>query len=124
MELIVWCGVSTFLWGALTGSFLGDLIPRLVTMLDPGSTFTMPALFTPLDDIVMIMIGSLVLGVVQILTGMTVSVVKKIRDGPRAGRSVRRGDLVGDPGGTGRDGVRAWPCRPRRRSWPQRGRSS
>ena len=81
MELIVWCGVSTFLWGALTGSFLGDLIPRLVTMLDPGSTFTMPALFTPLDDIVMIMIGSLVLGAVQILTGMTVSVVKKIRDG-------------------------------------------
>ena len=41
----------------------------------------MPALFTPLDDIVMIMIGSLVLGAVQILTGMTVSVVKKIRDG-------------------------------------------
>ena len=50
-------------------------------MLNPNSTFEMPALFTPLNDIVAIMIGSLALGFIQVITGMTISVVKKSKDG-------------------------------------------
>ncbi len=80
-ELFLWCGVSTFIFGALTGGFFGDFIPQLLKIKNPNSTFTMPALFTPLDDTVAILIGSLILGVLQIFTGMGVSVVKKFKDG-------------------------------------------
>lgn len=49
--------------------------------MNPDSTFEMPALFTPLNDTVAIMLGSVVLGCIQIFTGMTVSIIKKIRAG-------------------------------------------
>lgn len=81
MELVLLCGIATFIFGALTGGFFGDFIPQLLKIIDPGSTFQMPALFTPLDDTVAILLGSLVLGAIQVITGMVVSVVKKIKDG-------------------------------------------
>ncbi len=81
MELVLLCGIATFIFGALTGGFFGDFIPQLLRIIDPQSTFQMPALFTPLDDTVAILLGSLVLGVIQVITGMVVSVVKKIKDG-------------------------------------------
>ena len=81
MELVFWCGVSTTIVGLMTGGFLGDFIPQLIKIINPQSTFEMPALFTPLDDTVAIMLGSLVLGLIQVITGMAVSVVNKIRSG-------------------------------------------
>lgn len=75
------CGISTFFFGALTGGFFGDFLPQLLTIIDPASTFALPALFTPLNDALMVLIGSLVLGVLQIFTGMAVSVYLKVRRG-------------------------------------------
>ena len=81
MELVLWCGIATFIVGAMTGGFLGDFIPQLCRLINPESTFEMPALFSPLNDTVAILVGSLVLGVIQIFTGMGISVYKKFRDG-------------------------------------------
>ena len=82
MELVLWCGVSTFIWGALTGGFFGDFIPQLARIINPDTTLTsLPHLFTPLDDTVAILLGSLVLGLIQVVTGMAISVVKKTRGG-------------------------------------------
>ena len=79
--LLVLCGISTFVVGALTGGFFGDFLSQLAKLIDPKSTFALPYLFTPLTDTMAILIGSLVLGFVQILTGMVISFVKKARDG-------------------------------------------
>ena len=81
MELVFWCGISTTIVGAMTGGFLGDFIPQIAKIIDPESTFEMPALFTPLNDTVAIMLGSIALGCVQIITGMTISIVRKIQAG-------------------------------------------
>ncbi len=75
------CGVSTFVFGALTGGFFGDMIPQLLSILNPESTFALPALFSPLDDALMVLVGSLILGVIQIFTGMAVSCWRKFRQG-------------------------------------------
>lgn len=75
-------GVSTFIFGALTGGFFGDLLPQIAMMINPDTSFTaLPALFTPLEDPTMILIASLVIGVIQIFTGMIVSVRYKCRTG-------------------------------------------
>ena len=77
------CGISTFLMGALTGGFFGDFLPQLVGIIDPDTTFkALPSLFTPLDDTITILIGAMALGFVQIVTGMAISFVEKIKKGP------------------------------------------
>ena len=81
MEMIFWCGVTTVVFGAMTGSFFGDFLPQLFKFFDPESTFALPALFSPLDDTMAIMVGSLILGALQVFTGMTVSVVEKCKKG-------------------------------------------
>ena len=79
-RLMTLCGVSTFLMGALTGGFFGDFLTQAV-LLTTGEDFALPALFTPLDDTLAILVGSMALGFVHIVTGMAVSVAIKVRRG-------------------------------------------
>ena len=82
IPLLGLCGASTFVMGALTGGFFGDMIPQIAMMLNPNTGLTeLPHLFTPLDDALAILIGSCALGFVQILTGMAVSFYRQVRDG-------------------------------------------
>ena len=82
IPLLGLCGVSTFIMGALTGGFFGDLLPQLAKIINPDTTFTaLPALFSPLDDALAVLIGSLAIGVAQIFTGMGVSMYRKIKKG-------------------------------------------
>ena len=78
--LLTLCGVSTFIMGALTGGFFGDFLTQAVK-LTTGGDFALPALFTPLNDTLMILIGSMALGLVHIVTGMAISFVSKLRRG-------------------------------------------
>jgi V/A-type H+-transporting ATPase subunit I len=75
------CGISTFVMGAMIGGFFGDFLTQLVALISPGTVFAFPKLFDPLDDIMLILIGSLCLGLVQILTGMLIGFVEKIKRG-------------------------------------------
>lgn len=78
--LMTLCGVSTFIMGAITGGFFGDFLTQVV-LLTTGKDFALPALFTPLDDTLMILIGSMALGFVHIVTGMAIGVIIKCRRG-------------------------------------------
>ena len=78
--LLVLCGVTTFIMGALTGGFFGDFLTQVVK-LTTGGDFALPALFTPLEDTMMILVGAMCLGFVQIITGMAVSFVSKLKNG-------------------------------------------
>ena len=76
--LLTLCGISTFVMGMLTGGFFGDFLTQFVKLVS-GADFTLPALFTPLDDTLMILVGSMCLGFVQIVTGMAISFGLKMR---------------------------------------------
>ena len=75
------CGVSTLIMGAVTGGFFGDFLTQMTTVLGWEEPIVLPALFTPLNDTMMILIGAMCLGFVQIVTGMAVSVVRKVKAG-------------------------------------------
>lgn len=77
------CGVTTFLFGAVTSGFFGDLVPQLVGIVrgTPLEYWPWKPLFSPLNDAIAVLLGALALGVVQIFTGMGVSVVHKLKKG-------------------------------------------
>ena len=80
-ELLFYCGISTFIMGAVTGGFFGDFLTQLISIISPGTEFSLPALFTPMNDTIAILGGSLVLGFIQIITGQIVSFVEKAKNG-------------------------------------------
>ena len=78
-SLLGLCGLSTFIVGAMTGGFFGDFLTQFVAIVSPGTVFALPKLFDPLDDLTMILIGSMALGLVQIITGMAISLIEKCK---------------------------------------------
>ena len=80
MKLFQYCGVTAFLFGALTGGFFGDLIPQLVKIVS-GREIALPHLFSPVDDAVQVLVGSLALGLIQIFTGMGINMYKQCKRG-------------------------------------------
>ena len=79
--LLTLCGGSTFIMGAITGGFFGDFLTQLFALTGVSNDFALPALFTPLNDTMMILVGAMCLGFVQIITGMAISFVKKLKHG-------------------------------------------
>ncbi len=78
------CGITTFIFGALTSGFFGDFVPRLVSIITKSDTlidWPWPPLINPLQDAVPILLGALALGVCQIFTGMAISMVHKFKKG-------------------------------------------
>ncbi len=91
MSMFFMCGVSSIFWGCMTGSLFGDFLPKLFELTGasvPGYHdaagafvwFWKPA-FTPINDIILVMVGAMAMGVIQVFTGMAVSMVEKFRHG-------------------------------------------
>ena len=81
-QLLLYGGISTFIFGALTGGFFGDAPYRLVHMFNPASTWEgLPFLFSPVRDSNTVLYGSMVLGFIHLNAGMIVSFVQKKKRG-------------------------------------------
>ena len=78
--LMTLCGISTFLMGALTGGFFGDFLTQAIR-ITTGREFTLPSVFTPLDDTLMILVAAMGMGLIQIVTGMAISFIRKLKKG-------------------------------------------
>ena len=79
-QLMIEGGIATFIMGALTGGFFGDALTHVVK-LTTGNEFALPALFNPLNDTIMVLIGAIIIGFIHLNAGMAVSFYIKKRDG-------------------------------------------
>ncbi len=76
-----YCGISTFIWGALFGGFFGDLISVVSgTFFGHEITIT-PLWFDPLSNPMKLLIFSCVLGTVHLFVGMGIKAYMQIREG-------------------------------------------
>ena len=94
VNLLLEGGISTFIFGVLTGGFFGDLIPTLYKMfkgVEMGPNFLTKPLINPLNDTQTILYGALVLGVLQLCTGMIISMYAKIKNGDVKGAIFEEG---------------------------------
>lgn len=66
MKMMMLCGLATVFWGALFGSWFGNLIPILGG--DPGRDISI--WFNPVDDPEYLLMWSLLFGVIHLFTGL------------------------------------------------------
>ena len=99
-QLMLYCGISTFIVGAITGSFFGDAIYQFVHMVNPNATALtadMPLgykpLFTPLNDALNVMLGAMGLGVIQLNVGLAANFAKEWRRGEKLEAILNEGML-------------------------------
>ena len=93
-RLLLYCGVTTFIVGALTGGFFGDALQQVGKILGkPEGWGVLPSLFTPMNDTTMILIGSMALGIVHLNAGMVISAVEKCKKGDAASAFWEEGSL-------------------------------
>jgi len=84
-QLLFYGGISTFVMGALTGGFFGDALEQIGKILNLGEGWGhLPALFSPMTDSMMVLIGAMALGLVHLNTGMVINFVKKTKRGQLA----------------------------------------
>ncbi len=79
-NLGIYLGISTAFFGALTGAFFGDSI-TVFSSVFLGKDVALPFLINPLSDPMTVLGISLILGVIQLITGQCVHMYMKARDG-------------------------------------------
>ncbi len=85
MRLFRFCGISTFLWGLIYGSFFGDSI-AVFSETFFGHRVALPALIDPMNgDAVLLLVLSLFLGLAEIIAGLCAKFVTALRSGDKAG---------------------------------------
>ena len=93
-RLLLYAGVSTFVMGALTGGFFGNAPEQIGKILGkPEGWGVLPSLFNPMTDSMVVLIGSMALGMIHLNTGMVISAVEKIKKGDGASALWEEGAL-------------------------------
>lgn len=97
-RLLLWGGIATLLMGVLTGGFFSDAPKQIYDLVCEVKGVEpvwqgLPKLFSPTEDSIVVLIGSLVLGVLHLNAGMAVSFVQKWKAGNKASAIFEEGAL-------------------------------
>lgn len=70
-DFILYCGISTVIWGSLFGGFFGDLIPTICTSflgMEKGPDLAL--WLSPLDNSVSMLLFSFLIGIIHLFVGL------------------------------------------------------
>lgn len=74
-------GISTFIFGVLTGGFFGDVLTVFGENFLGGKVIRLPSLINPLQNPMQVLIIAIIIGAVQMFFGQCVHIYMEIRDG-------------------------------------------
>lgn len=80
-KMFFYCGISTFIWGALFGGWFGDFFQVAGETLFNKEITIAPIWFNPMDDPMKLLVFSLILGAIHLFVGMGVQAYMYFRDG-------------------------------------------
>lgn len=80
-KMFFYCGISTFIWGALFGGWFGNFFTVAGETLFHKEVAIRPLWFNPMADPMKLLIFSLILGAIHLFVGMGVQAYMYIRDG-------------------------------------------
>jgi V/A-type H+-transporting ATPase subunit I len=82
IKMFFYCGLATFIAGALTGGWFADAVLAVSSRITGGDGFSIPPLwFDPLGDPIRMLKFSLVIGAVQMSVGMLLAAYRMIKLG-------------------------------------------
>ncbi len=86
LKMFFYCGISTVVWGALFGSWFGDIIPVVAREFFGVQNMPSVALwFEPIADPITLLLFSFVIGIAHLFLGLFVLGYMKWKEGDKAG---------------------------------------
>lgn len=80
-KMFFYCGISTFIWGALFGGWFGNFFTVAASTLFGKELVINPIWFNPMDNPMKLLIFSLILGAIHLFVGMGIQAYMSVRDG-------------------------------------------
>jgi len=81
IQQLGYCGVSTFIWGVVFGSFFGDLITIINASFFGKNVVISPLWFNPVDNIMTMLVFSCAFGVIHIFVALGMRAYVYIKSG-------------------------------------------
>ena len=79
LRMFFFCGISTTFWGFLYGSFFGDVVSAFSKTFLGNEVVLGPLWFAPVDDPMRMLLFSMLVGIIQIFTGLALCAYQLIR---------------------------------------------
>jgi V/A-type H+-transporting ATPase subunit I len=83
MQKFLYCGLSTVFWGAMFGSWFGNIVYSVSTTFMGHSVSLNPVWFDPVADPLKLLIFSLILGFIHVMTGLVIKFYLMWKNGDR-----------------------------------------
>ena len=81
IKMFMFCGLSTFMWGALFGGWFGNFFTVAAKTFFGKEFVIKPLWFDPLSEPMRLLVVSLILGAIHLFVGMGVQAYMDIKDG-------------------------------------------